>query len=83
MSNPWEALATGVLLPEQPKSSPGHLKRQRRYSTKRAMEHHGVDSITELRTRQVLRDNTQHKGINQPVGKGYIWRNLGHKGSDE
>lgn len=83
MSNPWESLATGVLLPAKPKSTPGHLERSRRYSAKRAMEYHGVDSITALRTRQVLKDNTQHKGFNQPVGKGFIYGNLGHKGSDE
>lgn len=81
--NPWESLATGALLPTPRKSSDARIQSAQRSRQRKQMAAHGVSTVAELKEKQALKDNTKHKGFNQPVGKGFIYGNLGHKGSDE
>ena len=74
--NPWESLATGVLLPPKRKSSDARLSAAARSRQRQQMREHGVSTLAELRERQALRDNTKPSGFNRPVGRGFVYTDM-------
>jgi len=72
--NPWESLAVGIDIERI--ALKGRAIRNRKWRMKVQMEAHGVTTPAELRTRQVLRDNTKPTAFNSPVGRGYVYSTL-------
>lgn len=72
--NPWLSLAQGIDIDRV--SMHPSAKRSRKRRTRLQMADKGVSTVAELRTAQVLRDNSKPTRWNQPVGQGFVFRTM-------